>query len=169
MTAINNTLKKADWELDFYSRPIVDSNGKKKWEVLISSTENFTQEQPFRWEKRCPTGEVNSKWLTEALKEALKKAEQEGWELPSKLRFWRPSMKTIITKAAESVGLDPISSRRTYSLIQWLEERNRNIYPQEEGYIGGPLAPTFSPILNQSIPLPEALRGDAWTFASILF
>ena len=23
------------WELDFYSRPLLDDNGKKRWEVLI--------------------------------------------------------------------------------------------------------------------------------------
>lgn len=24
-----------DWELDFYSRPILDPDGKKRWELLI--------------------------------------------------------------------------------------------------------------------------------------
>ena len=34
-------LKKTDWEVDFYSRPIIDENGKKRWELLITSTNNF--------------------------------------------------------------------------------------------------------------------------------
>ena len=34
-------LKKTDWEIDFYSRPIIDENGKKRWELLITSTNNF--------------------------------------------------------------------------------------------------------------------------------
>ena len=28
-------LKTSDWELDFYSRPIIESNGKKRWELII--------------------------------------------------------------------------------------------------------------------------------------
>jgi len=34
-------LKKTDWEIDFYSRPIIDENGKKRWELLITSTNNL--------------------------------------------------------------------------------------------------------------------------------
>ena len=26
------------WELDFYSRPLLDENGKKRWEALICSS-----------------------------------------------------------------------------------------------------------------------------------
>ena len=28
----NLNIKKADWEIDFYSRPITEANGKKRWE-----------------------------------------------------------------------------------------------------------------------------------------
>tara|TARA_Y100001968_G_scaffold302160_1_gene315234 strand:+ start:13576 stop:14463 length:888 start_codon:yes stop_codon:yes gene_type:complete len=168
MTAVKfQTIKKADWELDFYSRPVVESDGKKRWELLISSTENFSGEEPFRWEKICPASEVNSKWLSKALNEALVQSNSEGWESPSKLRFWRSSMRTIIKKAADSVGIDPIPSRRTYSLVEWLKKRNQEIYPNEPGYIAGPHVPSFSPITNQAIPLPEAVRGDAWSFATL--
>ena len=27
-----------DWELDFYSRPILEADGRKRWELLITST-----------------------------------------------------------------------------------------------------------------------------------
>ena len=27
-----------DWELDFYSRPILEPDGKKRWELLICAT-----------------------------------------------------------------------------------------------------------------------------------
>ncbi len=171
MTSIKSiqerTFKNADWELDFYSRPIIDPNGKKRWELLITSTEEFSGKQPFRWEKKCPPDEVNSIWLTESLKEAIEQAHLQGWNPPSKLRFWRPSMKTMIKKACNTLGIDPISSRRTYSLIDWLEDRTRNFYPKEPGYMAGPIAPPFSPILNQSVPLPEAVRGDAWSFSTL--
>ena len=171
MTAIDQTtqniFKQADWELDFYSRPILEPDGKKRWELLISSTQDFSGEKPFRWEKICPANEVNSLWLSKALKEALEDAEKEGWRKPSKLRFWRSSMKTMIKRSAESHGIDSVSSRRTYSLFDWLAKRESEIYPNQPGYIAGPLAPPISPILNQSVPLPEAIRGDAWAFATL--
>ena len=33
--------------------------------------------------------------------------------------------------------------------------------------MAGPLAPPPIRILNDPIPLPEAMRGDAWSFASL--
>ena len=171
MTAVNplnNKLqKRADWELDFFSRPIIGPDGKKRWELLITTTEALSREEPFRWEKICPAGEVNSIWLSEALKEALAEAEFKGWLKPSKLRFWRPSMKTMIKRSAENLGIDIISSRRTYSLFDWLSQRERDIYPNEPGYLAGPLAPPSLPLTNQPIPLPEAIRGDAWAFSTL--
>ncbi len=160
-----NGFKQADWEIDFYSRPIIESDGKKRWELLISSTQNTSGEDTFRWEKRCPANEVNSIWLAKALKEALNEAEVQGWSAPKALRCWRSSMKTMIKKAAETLGLEVKESRRTYSLLDWLKEREKEIYPNEVGYQAGPIAPPPQRILNQPIPLPEALRGDAWSFA----
>ena len=40
-------LKISDWELDFYSRPIIESNGKKRWELIICSTINYKTEDIF--------------------------------------------------------------------------------------------------------------------------
>ena len=92
----NQNLKKSDWELDFYSRPIIERNGKKRWELIISSSKNFKTESIFLWNKICPANEVNSIWLTKSLKEALNAAENRGWAKPPKIRFWRSSMKSII-------------------------------------------------------------------------
>ena len=158
-------VKTSDWELDFYSRPILEPDGKKRWELLITSSESLNGIEPFRWEKKCPAGEVNSIWLTEALKEAISDAEKKGWGTPLRLRCWRTSMKTMITKAAVKVGIEVVPSRRTFSLLDWLGQREKDIYPNEEGYITGPIAPPPARILNQPEPLPEAVRGDAWSFA----
>ena len=84
----NKDLKISDWELDFYSRPIIEKNGKKRWELIISSSKNFKTEDIFLWNKICPANEVNSIWLTKALNEALHDAERKGWSKPSKIRFW---------------------------------------------------------------------------------
>ena len=162
-----NPSRKADWEVDFYSRPILESDGKKRWELLITSSEELSGATPFQWEQRCPAGEVNSLWLTNALKEAIEEANKQGWETPLRIRSWRSSMKTMIRKAAEKLGLEVIASRRTYALQEWLAQREREVYPNQEGYLTGPLAPTISPPLNQPLPLPEAVRGDAWSIAYI--
>ncbi len=37
------------WELDFYSRPLLDENGKKRWEALICSSDGS-----FQWQRFCP-------------------------------------------------------------------------------------------------------------------
>ena len=40
-------LKISDWELDFYSRPIIESNGKKRWELIICSTRSYKTQDVF--------------------------------------------------------------------------------------------------------------------------
>tara|TARA_B100000700_G_scaffold57877_1_gene62811 strand:- start:3816 stop:4709 length:894 start_codon:yes stop_codon:yes gene_type:complete len=160
-------LKKADWEVDFYSRPIIDEEGKKRWELLITSTNTFQEKNTFKWEKICPASSVNSIWLKDALEEAINNANSMGWDSPSVIRCWRSSMKTMIKRAADQIGIELISSRRTYSLLEWLLEREKNFYPQQKGYTGVNLAPPSNPIKNQAIPLPEEVRGDSWSFASL--
>ena len=161
-------LKIADWELDFYSRPIIESNGKKRWELIISSSRNFNTDDIFLWNKICPANEVNSIWLTNSLNEALNDAERDGWAKPSKIRFWRSSMKSIIKKSLENLGIESLISRRTYELFDRIEFLEREVYPHENGYVQGVLAPTFaSSITNNPKPLPEAVRGDALTISEI--
>ena len=46
-TNSDQDLKVSDWELDFYSRPIIENNGKKRWELIISSSKNFNTEDVF--------------------------------------------------------------------------------------------------------------------------
>ena len=162
-----SNLKKTDWEIDFYSRPIIDEDGKKRWELLITSTNNFKDKTNFKWEKICPASSVNSIWLKDALEEAIDEAYSKGWDKPSIIRCWRSSMKTMIKRAADQIGIELISSRRTYALLEWLLERERNFYPQQKGYTGINLAPLSTPITNQAIPLPEEVRGDSWSFASL--
>ena len=118
-----------------YSRPIIETNGKKRWELIISSTKNFETKNVFLWNKICPANEVNSIWLTNALNEALIDAKKKGWAQPSKIRFWRSSMKSIIKKSLEAVGIESLISRRTYDLIDRIEFLETEIYPKENGYV----------------------------------
>jgi hypothetical protein len=161
-----------DWELDYYSRPILEADGKKRWELLICSTPNVsaggrgTQPQ-FRWVQPCPASSVNSIWLKDALEQALCAADRQGFGPPRRLRCWRASMRTMVQRAAEGLGLELVSSRRTYALVNWLQERERTVYPQEPGYLTGPLAPPPQRIRPIAVPLPEAARGESWAWASL--
>ncbi len=161
-----------DWELDFYSRPILESDGKKRWELLICSTPavgpDGSQMGPeFRWLRACPATSVNSIWLREALEQALTEAAAAGLGVPRRLRCWRASMRTMVQRAAEGLGMELVPSRRTYSLVGWLQQREREVYPTEAGYLAGPLAPPPTAIRPLPVPLPEAARGQSWTWASL--
>ncbi len=165
--AKSGSAREADWELDFYSRPILEADGKKRWELLIISTPDISHSDCFRFDKRCPANEVNSTWLAAALREAVAQAEKEGWKAPRRLRAWRSAMRTMVQRAATELKLEMVSSRRTYALLDWLEEREKTVYPQEEGFMAGPLAPPPSPVVTPPLPLPEAVRGDAWSWAGL--
>ena len=161
-------LIQADWELDYYSRPILEEDGKKRWELLICSSQLGTsEERAFRWVLNCPASSVNSQWLKSALEQALEAAADQGFAPPRKLRCWRASMRTMVQRASEQLGLELVPSRRCYALVEWLQERQATVYPQEEGYMAGPLAPPPQPIQPVPVPLPEAARGDSWSWASL--
>lgn len=157
----------ADWELDYYSRPVLEPDGKKRWELLICSSPSLEGAEPsFRWSLTCPAGSVNSAWLKRALDQALAEASHQGFGPPRRLRCWRGSMRTMVQRAAEQLGLDVVPSRRCYALVEWLQERQRSVYPQEPGYMAGPLAPPAA-IQPLALPLPEEVRGDSWEWATI--
>ena len=49
--------------------------------------------------------------------------------------------RTVEIGAAEGLGMELVASRRTYALVSWLQQRQQEVYPREEGYMVGPLAP----------------------------
>ena len=158
------------WELDFYSRPILDENNKKLWEVLICESPNDIERSPdslFKYAQYCSSSSVNSLWLKSAIEQAIAQAEKS----PKKIRFFRRQMNNMIVKACEDIGITPLPSRRTYALNQWIEDRNDNFYPNEEGFDlkTAQTASVQYPPLNP-IPLPDAVkgdRGDKWTLVSL--
>lgn len=159
-----------DWELDYYSRPILEADGKKRWELLICSSPaavGANAAAPFRWLRTCPAASVNSIWLREALQDALSEADQQGFRPPRRLRCWRGSMRTMVQRAAEGLALELIPSRRCYSLVEWLQQRQKEVYPLEEGFMAGPLAPAPQPLKTPALPLPEAARGESWAWANL--
>jgi hypothetical protein len=163
-----------DWELDYYSRPILEADGRKRWELLIcaspvaaQSGDGAAPSAPFRWVRACPASSVNSIWLREAIEAALEEAEAQGHGRPRRVRCWRGSMRTMVQRAVETLGLELVPSRRCYGLVEWLQERQSQVYPAEEGFMAGPLAPPPAPIRPVPLPLPEVARGDRWAWATL--
>ncbi|NET65685.1 MAG: DUF1092 family protein [Moorea sp. SIO1G6] len=155
------------WELDFYSRPILDDNQKKLWEVLICESPldiNLSPETLFQYASWCPNQQVNSIWLGQALADAIAKAQQP----PSKIRFFRRQMNNMITKACNELNIPAQPSRRTYALERWLKQRIEDFYPNQPGYDPAAAASSFvryqSPIPK---PLPDALQGQKWAVVSL--
>ncbi|MFN6559142.1 MAG: Tab2/Atab2 family RNA-binding protein [Nostoc sp. ChiSLP01] len=153
------------WEIDFYSRPILDTNQKKVWEVLVCESPldtNTKADSLFRYAQYCPSTQVNSGWLRAALQEAINQA----GKAPIKIRFFRRQMNNMITKACEDLGIPAQPSRRTLILNQWLQQRMEEVYPQEPGYQGGT---NPSVRLEKPLPqrLPDALEAQQWVFVSL--
>lgn len=153
------------WELDFYSRPIVDENNKKRWEMLVCESPlapNSTPDTLFRYSQFCDSTQVNSIWLKEALATAIAKAEQP----PDKIRFFRRQMTNMITRACGELNIPAIASRRTFALWAWIKQREADFYPQQPGY-----QPSESPSVQMqggSVQrLPDALRGEQWRFVTL--
>lgn len=155
------------WELDFYSRPILDENQKKIWEVLICETPLDTRQsgnELFKYAQFCPNQQVNSIWLRTALEEAM----QQSQQTPQKIRFFRRQMSNMIIKACEELGIAALASRRTYTIDRWLQQRLLGVYPKEPGYQPTAAAAAFvryQPQVPQ--PLPDALEGQKWAFVTL--
>ncbi|MDY6901063.1 MAG: Tab2/Atab2 family RNA-binding protein [Cyanobacteriota bacterium] len=153
------------WELDYYSRPILDENKKKVWEVLICETPSditTKTDSLFRFAKYCPSSTVNSVWLQTAVQEAISQA----GEAPTKIRFFRRQMNNMITKACEDINIPAQASRRTLALNQWLQQRMEEVYPQEPGFQGGsnPSVKLDAPLPQR---LPDALEGEQLQFVTL--
>jgi RNA-binding protein Tab2/Atab2 len=155
------------WEIDFYSRPILDEQGKKLWEVLICNAD-----RTFEFARYCAGSEANARWLQEALTEAIA-VWQTQFSLgdatqPEKIRFFRRPMTAILTRACDGMGIPAQQSRRAYALVQWIKERLESVYPEHPGYQANMAPPPkFEPA--PALPLPDALTGDGWAFVTLKF
>lgn len=163
------------WELDFYSRPILDENQKKIWEVLICETPLDTRqsgEDLFKYAQFCPNQQVNSIWLRTAIEEAMalraRYANAQDQQTPQKIRFFRRQMSNMIIKACEELGISAQASRRTYTIDRWLQQRMLGFYPKQPGYQPTAAVSAFVRYQPQTPqPLPDALEGQKWAFVTL--
>lgn len=162
----------AIWELDFYSRPLLDDRQKKLWEVAICESPQDTRQSPeelFRYARYCSNQEVNSIFLRTSLEEAI-----VAWgKAPKRIRFFRRQMNNMIVKACEELDIQAIPSRRTYALNAWLQERLTAVYPEHPGYDAVAAATAVATVRYEPstpVPLPDAIRGDRrdrWAFVTL--
>jgi len=91
---------------------------------------------------------------------------QPGAQKPESVLFFRAQMQTIITRALNDVGIEPVPSRRCFTLVRWLEQRIEEVYKKNPGY-SDKASTLFT--LNMGAPeeLPDALRGEAWSFVQL--
>ncbi|HEY9619544.1 MAG TPA: Tab2/Atab2 family RNA-binding protein [Crinalium sp.] len=153
------------WELDFYSRPVVDEQNKKLWEVLVCESPldiAASVDSLFRYSKFYANTEVNSGSLRKALEEAIAQSSSR----PDKIRFFRRQMANMITKGCEDLGIAAYPSRRTLALNQWINQRMEEVYPSLPNYQSGS-NPSVSLPPTTPQPLPDALRGQQWAFVSL--
>ena len=153
------------WELDFYSRPILDENQKKRWEVLICERPagiDSDIDDLFRFSKFCDSSTVNSVWLRDSIEEAIAKAPTP----PDRVCFFRRQMTNMITKACTDAKLAVNISRNTLALDQWLQQRMVDTYPEMDGYNANS-NPSVSYPPSQPQPLPDALLGEKWAIVSL--
>jgi len=148
------------WELDFYSRPLLDSNNKKVWELLICD-----RDRQFEWVRECPSTEVNSEWLAKQLTEC----EAATGQTPIKIRFFRPSMTNIIMRGCKLAGITGQASRRVFTMSAWLVERMASIYPNRDGFQAVDPNPLPLKVLaaQDPKPVPDALMGERWISVSL--
>lgn len=151
-----------DWELDCYSRPVLVEGKKKLWEILVTDSSGS-----LRICRALPSNKVNSREVRRVVEEIIDESDVK----PDTIRFFRGAMFNMINIALSEIDVVAKPSRCTFALAQWIEERNRDVYPKMQGYqktmsgIGG-IGGTFLDI-RTAVKLPDALRGEKYAFVGL--
>lgn len=154
-----------EWEVDCYSRPVVDpSTGKKLWEVLVTDADGS-----LRVCVPLASNRVNSREVRRVVEEAAERSDVK----PTVVRFFRGAMFNMLNIAlAEVDGITIRPSRCCYQLAEWIDERMVDVYPKMPGYrLSMAVDPSSSGFLDVRTPvkLPDALRGEKYAFVSLPF
>ena len=128
------------WQADFYRSPLQNAQGQVLWELLVCDAT-----RSFEFTASCPQSQANSTWVVQQLQLAGRE------KLPDLIQVFRPQSLSLITTAANNLGIKVEATRRTLAVKQWL------------------VAKQYSIILDKlpPLPLPENLWGEEWRFATI--
>ncbi|MBE9060551.1 Tab2/Atab2 family RNA-binding protein [cf. Phormidesmis sp. LEGE 11477] len=144
------------WQLDFYRRPLKDSQGSPLWELLICD-----ETLSFTYGEFCAQSQANAPWLRRQLE--IAKGHAGSW--PSHIEIFRPQAVSIVEVACRDLPVDVWPKRDVPVLKQWLQQRAA-WYPNLDGYT----KEAYEPIaLERPAPVPVAdhLMGEGWQFAAI--
>lgn len=147
-----------EWELDFFSRPILDARGKRVWELVVCDSRRM-----LRFARFYPNNAINSISLKSTILHIMSTLKLPK---PQKIRYFRTQMQMVISKVCNELDVQAVPSRRCASLMMWLNERYSSVYRQYPGFQEGAALPLQ---LEQSNPLelPDALRGEQWAFVQL--
>mmetsp|Transcript_28658 Transcript_28658/g.111904 ORF Transcript_28658/g.111904 Transcript_28658/m.111904 type:complete len:335 (-) Transcript_28658:583-1587(-) len=150
------------WEIDFYSRPVIGADGKKLWELIITDKNGN-----FEHVESVPNSMVNSKELRRRVQAVV----DESPTKPKTLRFFRAQMQNMIKIALSSIeDIVIVPSRRTYSLLEVIEDRETNVYPKMKGYraiSADPFSALSSTEVKVGEKMPDSLRGEKFAFVTL--
>jgi sRNA-binding carbon storage regulator CsrA len=133
------------WQIDFYKHTRKDEEGKPIWELLICSPQG-----DIIHEANCPQSQANSDWLVAQLQQA-----NQG-NLPDLIQVFRPQSVTLLSTAAEKLGIKIEATRRTNILKAELQKRF--------------IDENYDPVKLEKLPpqaLPENLWGEEWRFVTL--
>lgn len=144
------------WQADLHRPPLISSAGEPLWEFLVCNGD-FS----FSYGAQCPQREVNKDWVVAQLQTAIAKS----GITPEQLQIFRPQALSLLTLAADTLGVAVVPTRYTPTLHQWLAQRAK-WYPELDTYSGSAYDPLH---IDQPPPLPlsENLWGDRWGFATL--
>ncbi len=148
------------WEMDFNALPLRDDRDKRVWELLVCDRTG-----EFKQTRYCSNQDVNSVWVGERLQEFLQLAPVP----PVGIRVFRSRMSSILKRGCEAAGIPMRPSRRVYALQQWMDQRAKEVYPNETQYTYQPndVLMLTETDLPDPTPLPDKLRGDRWALVTL--
>lgn len=156
-TVMATFFDQAPWELDFFSRPILDRRGKKVWELLITDSDSS-----FVFSEFFASNEISSSNLRKALENFIK---TNAFARPREVKYFRSQMQTVISRALRDMEIKAVPSRRCFGLMDLLEQRSYGI-----GGVSGTMGISM---LESSVgfsaleTLPDQLKGERWEFVSL--
>ena len=152
------TAEASEWQIDFCSRPLLDDRKKKVWELNVCDSQGG-----IRFQRYFANNQVNSGELRRALEDLCA---SEGLVFPARALFFRMQMQTIISRALGDLGMQAVPSRRCVELMEWLDERGREVYPADPRYSPG-TGPALLEIDPLAQELPDAMMGEEWEFVEL--
>jgi len=147
------------WEIDFFSKPVLNENGKKLWELIVVNNKGT-----FEHVESVPNNLINSKELRKRINLIIKSAEVK----PAGIKFFRTQMFNMINIALSELELSVRPSRKTRLLVEKLKERDGTVYEKMIGF--KPFLreiDTIQTLKKTPERMPDFLRGDSYIFATI--